>query len=233
MLLNPANLSYWIFLAIGVVLFLTVILAGGGDDDLDVEAEGDILEFDTDTDVEAEGDFSSLQILGWLGIGKAPLILLLAVDFSAWGVIGWMLNVLIGSLTGSIPQRFFGLGGIVLTLSLCLSLCLGSLIARPLGTIFASFGEDTSSDRLIGCVGIVTSKQLPYIHEGRIGQADVYDAARNLMTVHVSLPQWAKIIPGRGQQITLIDRQEHCYLAIAKASSDEDRWLANSGYSEN
>ncbi len=240
MLFNPANLAYWIFLATGVLLFLLVIVSGGGDDDLDVDADVDVdagvsadselLEFDTDTDVDADADsdFSPLQILGWLGIGKAPLILLLAIDFSAWGVTGWMLNVGIGNITGSIPAGFFGLGGAVLISSLCFSLFLGSLIARPLGKIFASFGEDVSSDRLIGCVGTVTSKQVPYLVEGKIGQADVLDPARNLVTISITLPQWATVIPHRGQQVLIIDRQKHSYLAIAKESSDEDRWLENS-----
>ena len=233
MLFHPANISYWCFLGIGIFLFLLVIVSGGGDDDVEVETDVDssILEFDTDVeidadaDVDAEGEFSPLQILGWLGIGRAPLILLLAIDFSSWGVTGWMLNVGWGNLTGKIPERFWGWGGVIFIISLSISLFIGSLIAHPLGKIFAPFGEDTSSSRLIGCVGNVTSKKLPYLREGKIGQADVLDAARNIVTVSVSLPDWATVIPVRGQEILIIDQTEHSYLAIAKDSSDRDRWL--------
>ncbi|MBC6418732.1 MAG: DUF1449 family protein [Prochloron sp. SP5CPC1] len=221
MLFHPANIAYWIFLAIGVLLFLLVILSGGGDENL--ELEGDV-----DADIDTDGNFLPLEILGWLGIGKAPLILLLAIDFSTWGVVGWLLNVVMGNLTGTIPQRFMGLGGVVFLSSLGLSLFLGSTISRPLGKIFADFGEDTSSDRLLGCVGVVTSKEVPYLIEGKIGQADVLDNSRNLVTITICLPQWAKVVPQRGEQVLIIDRTQNGYLVIAKDSTDEELWLDNS-----
>ena len=134
-----------------------------------------------------------------MGFGKAPLILLLAIDFSFWGSSGWILNVVVGELTGSIPTNFIGLGGLILLISLSFSLVIGSLIARPLGKIFASFSEDVSSDRLIGCLGIVTSKQVPYQNNSSIAQADIIDFANNLVTVAVCLPSWAQEIPLNGQ----------------------------------
>ena len=218
---NLANLSYWVLLGIGVLLFLLVIVSGGGDDDLDLDSDADL-------DVDGDGDFGSLQFLGWLGFGKTPLVLLLAIDFSIWGLAGWILNVFVGSITGSIPVSFFGLGGIIFIVSLSFSLFLGSLIARPLGKIFASFGEDASSDRLIGCVGIVTSKRIPYSNQRKVGQADVRDAARNLVSVPVFLPAWAKVIPGYGEQILIIEQTNKGYLVIAKNSSDEEDWTNNS-----
>nr|MDJ0511394.1 DUF1449 domain-containing protein [Crocosphaera sp.] len=90
--------------------------------------------------------------------------------------------------------------------------------------------EDVKSERLIGCVGTVSSKTIPYLIEGKIGQADVYDTAKNLVTISVNLPHWADVIPHHGQHILIIDRQEHSYLGIAKDSSDEDKWL-NQNYS--
>jgi hypothetical protein len=223
MLFDLANLPYWIFLGMGVLLFLLVITSGGGDDDLDVDADIDV---DADADVDAGGDFGFGQLMGWLGIGKAPLILLLATDFSLLGLFGWMLNVAWGSLTGDIPGGF--LAGVVSGVSLFLSLFIGSLIARPLGKIFASFGEDASSDRLIGCHGTVSSASIPIENQGKIGQVDVLDTARNLVTINAMLPTWATIIPGRGTQVLVIERQHHNYLVVAKDSSDEQQWLANS-----
>ncbi|MBR8829032.1 MAG: DUF1449 family protein [Gomphosphaeria aponina SAG 52.96 = DSM 107014] len=214
MLFHPANLSYWIFLGIGVLLFLLVIFSGGGDNDLEVE---------TDVDADIEGDFSPGEILGWLGIGEAPLILLLAIDFSIWGVTGWMLNVGIGKMIGTIPGGIVA-GGIMFT-SLCVSLFMGKVISRPLGKIFVSFSEDVSSDRFLGCVGTVVSKKLPYLSSGKIGQADVRDIAGNLVTISVSIPQWSTVIPHQGQAILIIEQTPDCYLAIAKDSSDEDKWL--------
>ena len=176
MLFNPANLPYWIFLGMGVLLFLLVIVSGGGDDDIELDADAEIdvdinadigdggLHLDTDSD--SEGEFSALQILGWLGFGKAPLLLLLATDFSLLGLIGWIINVTWAGIWGSFPQGFWA--GIVATVALVMSLFLGSLIARPLGKIFASFGEDASGDRLIGCIGTVSSARIPHENEGKL-----------------------------------------------------------------
>ncbi len=233
MLFDLANLPYWIFLGIGILLFLLVIVSGGGDDDLDtdveleVEADFDSGTFDPDADPDMEGEeiFTPLEILGWLGIGKTPLILLLAIDFSSWGVIGWLLNTIISSLINTIPQRFLGLGGVVLITSLFASLYIGRLLSQPIGKIFASFGEDASSSRLIGCMGIVSSKQIPYYIEGKIGQADVIDSAKNLVTLNVNLPDWATVIPLRGDQVLVIEKTDHCYLVICKNSSDYDKWF--------
>ncbi|MGK7942656.1 MAG: DUF1449 domain-containing protein [Crocosphaera sp.] len=243
MLLHPANLVYWVLIGIGVAFFLLIIMSGGGEEggeiDGDVEINFESNGFGLDTDVEAdieaeitaEGDeFNALQVLTWFGVGKAPLMILLAIDFSAWGVAGWTLNTLLGTLTGTIPDGFLGLGGVVFLASLLIGLWTGKLLSYPIGQIFSSFGEDVKSERLIGCVGTVSSKTVPYLIEGKIGQADVYDAARNLVTITVSLPHWADVIPHHGQQILIIDREEHSYLGIAKDSSDEDKWL-NQNYS--
>ena len=218
MLFNPANATYWIFLAIGIILFLLTIFSGGSGEDIEMD-------MDADADIDAEAELGSVEILGWLGIGKAPLILLLAVDFSLWGAIGWMLNVGVGNLIGTIPTDFLGLGGVILISSAAASLFVGSVISNPLGKIFASFSDDTSSDRFIGCVGTVTSKQVPYVNSRRVGQVDVFDRARNLVTISVTLPQWAEIVPERGERVLIVDREKNHYAVIAKDSSDEQRWL--------
>ena len=221
MLFDPANISYWIFMGIGILLFLLTIVSSGGDDDLDLDADVD---GDLDLDADGDGDFDSLEVLGWLGFGKAPLILLLAIDFSLWGLSGWIINIIIGGLTGSVPSNLIGLGGLVLLISLGFSLFTGSLFARPLSQIFASFGEDTSSDRLIGCVGNVTSKQVPYEGANTIAQADILDPAKNLVTVAICLPSWAQQIPLNGQEVLIVEQTENYYLAIRSQGIDRDRW---------
>ncbi len=218
-LYNPANLTYGLFIGIGVLLFLLVIIGGLQDDSGDFDTDADI---DTETDI----DLSFLPILGWMGIGKAPLLIVLATDISLWGLFGLILNVLLGSLIGQIPSGF--LGTIVFVGSLFTALFSGSLIAKPIGKIFESFGEDASSDRLIGCIGTVTSARIPLETEGKIGQVDVLDNARNLVTISAALPNWATVIPGRGQKVIIIDRQTKFYLVIANDSSDRERWLGNS-----
>jgi hypothetical protein len=228
MLFDSANLAYWIFLGIGILLFLSVILSGAEEDqEIDVNVDADVdADIDADAEVDADGDITFFTFLSWFGIGKAPLMLLLAIDFSTWGLSGWILNVFVGEFSGEIPTGI--LGAFILVGSFVFSLWMGKLLSIPIGKIFAGFGENIEGDRLVGCIGTVTSKTLPYLLEGRIGQVDVLDSERNLVTIEVSLPQWAKVIPHRGEEVLIIEQQKHCYLAIAKDSSDQDKWL-NSG----
>jgi hypothetical protein len=251
MLLYPANFLYWTLIAIGVVFFLLIIFSGGGDDDMELETDADFdvdadvqvggegrgldistdVEVDADSDVEVDGDgddeFNPWRLLSWIGLGKAPLMILLGIDFSSWGMSGWILNTIFYGFTGRIPDQLFGFGGLILITSFMIAIFTGSLLSRPIGKIFASFGEDVSSGRLIGCVGKVCSGKLPHLTEGKIGQVDVYDTAGNLVTISAALPHWANVIPHRGSQVLIIDQTERGYLVIAKDSSDEDKWMNN------
>jgi hypothetical protein len=211
MLFNPANMPYWIILGMGVLLFLFVIISGGGDDDIDI-----------DTDVDSDFDISGFAF-SWMGIGKAPLILLLATDLSLWGTFGWMFNVWLAEILGRIPNDTWSFA--VLILSLIISLFTGGLIARPIGKVFAEFGEDTSSDRLIGRNGTVSSATIPVEKQGRIGQVDIIDKSGNLVTINAAVPEWATVIPRHGEKVTVINRQQDVYLAIAKDSPDINHWL--------
>ncbi|MEA5618255.1 DUF1449 domain-containing protein [Cronbergia sp. UHCC 0137] len=217
MLFSSVNLPYWIFLGTGVLLFLFMIVAGGGEEDLDSDA---------DLDVELNSEFSFDQLLGWVGLGKAPLILLLAIDLSLWGVIGWMLNVWLGGLFQAKINALMGI--IVLLTSLIISLFGGRLLAQPIGKIFAEFSEDVSSDRLIGGVGTVTSFYIPTEHQGKIGQVDILDPKRNLLTITAIIPDWATVAPQRGDKVIVIELKQRIYVVIAKDSVDEERWLDTS-----
>jgi hypothetical protein len=237
-LFDLSNLPYWILLGMGVLLFLFVIVSGGGDDDLDVDADIDA-DLDADLDIDADADapvdleidadadaadFNMLQALAWMGIGKAPLILLLATDLSLWGLVGWMLNVWVGGVLGGLLGEL--VGGMIFIGSLFIALLVGGQVAKPIGKVFASFGEDTSSDRLVGCIGTVSTARIPASAEGKIGQVDVLDPARNLVTVNAILPEWATIVPVRGSKVLVIERSAQGYLVISKDSSDQEKWFS-------
>ncbi|MEO0987590.1 MAG: DUF1449 domain-containing protein [Cyanobacteria bacterium J06639_14] len=235
------NLPYWIFLGAGITLFLFVILSGGSDDDLDIDADVDAdldldidadadLDADTDVNLDVDTDFDSdgetlgpVQVLAWFGIGRTPLLLLLAMDFTLWGLTGWIFNVALGEILRQPPVGL--IAGGVFCGSLAFALFVGSLLSRPIGRMFAAFGEDASSDRLIGCLGTVTSAFVPFNHSGKIGQVDVKDAAANLVTISAKLPDWATITLRRGAKVLVIERLGGYYLVIAQNSPDQERWL--------
>ncbi|MEO1521669.1 MAG: DUF1449 domain-containing protein [Cyanobacteria bacterium J06633_2] len=241
MLFALENLPYWMLLGTGFLLLGFVIVIGGGDDDADLSSD-----FDTDADLDAEvnseldldldptaplngesgqGLNPAYQFLGWLGIGRSPLVLLLGLDFSLWGLLGWLLNSIVGSVIGSIPTGL--LGGIVFFSSMIFALWLGRLASRPIGKIFASFGEDISSDRLVGCLGKVSSAQLHRASEGKIAQVDVLDAAKNLVTINAVVPNWATHLPKLGDAVLVIERSEQTYLyfVVLKDSPDQAQWF--------
>ncbi len=245
MLFDLANLTYWIFLATGILLFLIVIISGADGEGLDSDADVDV-DVDIDTDIDSPLDFTVkvdndfdinqdtateqqdigsgfLSFLAWFGIGKTPLLILLAIDFCTWGVTGWFLTVIIGTITETNPTGFLEI--FIFFASLFFSLWVGKILSNPIGQIFQEAGEETKGDRLIGCYGNVTSKQVPYIIEGRIAQADVLDSNSNLVTIEICLPEWANVIPVRGEEILVIEQRPNYFLAIAKDSSDQDKWI--------
>ncbi|MDB9372179.1 OB-fold-containig protein [Nodularia sphaerocarpa] len=99
MVFSLANLPYWILLGMGL-LFLFVIISGGGD-------------------AEFDGDLTFGEILEWVGIGKAPLIFLLAADLSLWSVFGLTLNTLASGVINGDFSAF--VSGAILLISLIIS----------------------------------------------------------------------------------------------------------------
>ncbi|ERN43136.1 protein of unknown function (DUF1449) [Rubidibacter lacunae KORDI 51-2] len=223
MLFDPGNSLYWLFLTVGIVFFALVILSGVGEEadtgplDIDIDIDADL-----DADVDVDDSSGRDVLLGLLGFGKAPLLLLLAVDFSVWGLTGLLLNTIAGNVLGRIPSGLFGLGSIIFLVSFAISLVAGSFIARLFANIFATFSEDTGADRLIGCTGTVSSATIPH---GKLGQAIAIDPQGNRVTISAMLPDWATVVPTCGTRVLVIDRQARAYLAIAEDSIDRERWF--------
>ncbi|MDX1532375.1 MAG: DUF1449 family protein, partial [Rhodothermales bacterium] len=66
---------------------------GLGGDDLELE-----LELDADADAESDGDHAWMEMLAWLGVGRAPLMVLLTVGLLAFGITGLLLRPLVGPI---------------------------------------------------------------------------------------------------------------------------------------
>ncbi|MGF1516130.1 MAG: DUF1449 domain-containing protein [Elainellaceae cyanobacterium] len=255
MLFAIENLPYWIFLGTGALLFGIVIVSGGGDDaDADVDFDADLdadldADFDTDLDADLEsgletdgsataketafdGDGAArlpgpvTAVLSWFGLGKAPLILLMALDLCLWGLLGWMANAALGGILGAALTKALGLP--ILLGSMAIALTLGGQAARPIGKVFAAFGESASGDRLVGCPGVVSSARLYALSNAKIAQVDVLDPAKNRVTVNAALPNWATVHPKIGHKVLVIERLDvpPLYLVIAKDSADEAQWFA-------
>jgi Protein of unknown function (DUF1449) len=236
MLFDLSNLPYWILLGAGILLFLFIVVSGTGDDDVDIDTDADVdVDVDADvhhtplhidTEVDGDGSFSVASLLGWFGVGKAPLLLLIAMDLSLWGLLGWGLNVAIADSLGNLISGI--LTGFIFLGSMVLAFVIGGQISRPIGQLFAAFGEDASADRLVGCLGTVSTGKIPLLSEGKIGQVDVLDPAKNLVTVNAVLPNWAVVVPQRGEKVLVIERSNSVYCVVVKDSADQDNWFTNS-----
>lgn len=178
-------ITAWYNLPFSILLFLCLILTGlqlvglGGEQDSDVDLDSDFdADFDADADVDADTDadldgdssldqaddldtgsgFSALNILAFIGVGKAPLFVVLIILFGAVGILGWGLNSLIESLFTSYPSpvivpvgllSFFG-GGLI-----------SSRIARFIGRALPPVSTSaTAMKDLVGRSGVVLSRQL-------------------------------------------------------------------------
>lgn len=79
----------------------------------------------------------------------------------------------------------------------------------------------------MGCLGTVNSPQLPRQGDGKVGQVDVVDPSKNLVTVNVVIPDEAEIVPQRGDTVLIVEHCPDYYLALVHNSIDCDRWLGS------
>lgn len=192
MLFSWYNLPFTLMLLMcGVFALLQLIgLGGDGDSDLDADFDADLdadidLDFDADADVDADidadldadGGFDSLSVLAFLGIGKAPLMVVLVVLLGSMGIIGWTLNTLLEAILGSYPA--WGLV-VVFPIAFILGGLISSRVARLIGRLLPSINTTaTSAAGLVGRRGAVISPRV----DSRYGLVRVRDQGGTLISV--------------------------------------------------
>ncbi len=184
------NLPFTLMLLVcGLLAMLQLIgLGGDGDSDLDADFDADLdadidLDFDADADVDidadldADGGFDSLSVLAFLGIGKAPLMVVLVVLLGSMAVIGWTLNTLLETILGSYPA--WGLV-LVFPLAFIFGGLISSRVARIIGRLLPSINTTaTSAAGLVGRRGAVISPRV----DGKYGLVRVRDQGGTLINV--------------------------------------------------
>src|SRR5262245_5451225 len=121
-------LTAWYNLPFTSLLIICILLAvlqligldSDSDADADFDAEADVdldhdLDTETDADTDAEGDADAdseppadspaptLSLLAFLGVGKAPLLVVLLILLGSLGILGWSANALVAALFGNYP----------------------------------------------------------------------------------------------------------------------------------
>ena len=208
------NLPYLVMLGlVAVFLVLQLVgLAGGGDADVDVHAEAD-LDADLVHGAHAEGG----GVLGFFGVGRAPLMVVwvtfclfagfTGIAFNRWVYERW---------EGQYPDWAFPVSGVLS--------CVAGLVAMRLFSGLAARLIDmggrgsTKKHELAGRRGVVASAQL----DARFGEVRVQDARGNELLIHARLDAGDEAALKRGDRVVLVDYDAERGLFRASALSGRD-----------
>ncbi|HEX8239834.1 MAG TPA: YqiJ family protein [Allosphingosinicella sp.] len=187
----PANLPF-------SVALLVMLMIGA------VEALGlgaSAVHLDLHADVDGGGD-----LLGWLGIGRVPLLMLLVVFLALFGLVGLALQQFAGPLDLWIAAPAAAAAALPLT----------GLGARGLARIMP--GDETTAvslDSLVGRRGTIT---IGTARRGSPAQARVSDIHGQVHYVMVEPYDDSHSI-GEGETVRLDRREGNIFIAVARTES--------------
>ena len=201
-----------------------------GDIDTDVDADADIeiqhdLDHDVDHDIDqdidhdldhdADHDISNNSLSGfsWLafiGIGKAPLMVVVLIVLMTTGLLGWFLNGLVMGILGFFP-------GLLLLATFLISLLAGSLVTsrvtRFIGRALPPVSTTaTRAQALVGRPGTVIS---PFV-DGRYGMVHLRDDGGTLITLFAISEDEQPIARGESVILLSYDAVQRRYLVTRR-----------------
>lgn len=220
----PFTLALLAFLALSALQFL------GLDHDHDADAEADLhlevehdldldhdLDIDHDLDLDHDADLDhglehdighdAAEIPAWagllhfLGVGQAPITMILLVLLGSFGLLGWIINSVAINLLPAYPGWAFLL---VLVVVLLISAWFTSQTARFIGRALPAFATTAVSvKRLVGLPGRVISPQIDQTY----GQVKLRDSGGTLHTVFAVVDPGKPPLP-RDTQVYLVEYDE-------------------------
>lgn len=174
------NLPFTAMIGLCLLAAALQLIGLGADGDADADLDADI---DVDGDVDADGEVdasempSALTLLAFLGIGKAPLLVVLVILLGSIGTAGWILNTILQSLFTPYPG--WGLTA-VFPIALILGSFVSSRTARFIGRTLPSVSTTaTAAAGLVGRRGTVISPRV----DQKYGLVRVRDNSGTLITV--------------------------------------------------
>jgi len=158
-------------------------------------------------DLDAHADIDG-DLLGWLGVGRLPLLVLLVVFLCMFGVIGLSLQQLAVSLTDDTLSPW--LAG---TAAAVAALPATGLLSRPLARILPH-DETTavSIDSLVGRSAVIVTGRAT---QGSPARARVFDRHGQSHYV-MAEPDNAGQSFAEGEEIILVRRENHVFRAISE-----------------
>lgn len=209
----PFFLALLAFLGLSALQFVGL----GQDHDVDADADADLdldvdhdfdldhdLDLDHDADLNHNLDYNIAELPTWanvlefLGVGHAPVTMILLVLMGSFGILGWIANSLVLGIYPIYPG--WALVG-VLVGTLLISVWFTSRTSRFIGRAIPAFASTaTSTTRLVGKRGYVISPQV----DEKYGQVKLRDSGGNLLTIFAVVDPGKPSIP-RDAEVYLVD----------------------------
>lgn len=232
------NLPFSLMLGLGVVLASLQLFGLSHDGDTDADTDADVhadidsdvdadlaihhdldhdLDHDIDHDLEQDVDHdmshdspSGFSWLAFIGIGKAPLMVVVLIVLMTTGLLGWFLNGLAIGFLGFFP-------GLLLLGTFLVSLLVGSLITsrvtRFIGRVLPPISTTaTRAQALVGRPGTVIS---PFV-DARYGMVHLRDDGGTLISLF-AITEDEQPVP-RGESVILLsyDATQRRYLVTRR-----------------
>lgn len=210
----PFSCSLAVMLAIALLEGVATLVGAGFSQfldsmipDLDIDADVDV---DMDMDMDADADFSPqntmTRFLGWLRVGQVPVLILLVIFLTAFGLIGLGVQ--------SIAAKAFGglMPGLLASIP---ALLLAMPVVRGLGGILGRFmpkdeTEAVTESSFIGRVAVIT---LGRAVKGKPAEAKLKDKFGQVHYVMVE-PDVATEVLEQGAQVLLVNQAGPAFTAI-------------------
>lgn len=178
-LLAGYNLPFLLALGLALVLAALQIFGGDTEGDADVDADADVdVDADADVDAAVGGNVGLVGgFLGFLGIGKVPLTIVLLVLFASFGLAGLVGNGALIDSFGTYPDHAFFA---VLAGSGLVALLGTSIIGRGIARLAPRTSTAIRQEDLVGSIGTVVTPTVSPTY----GRVQVRDKHGSLHTVY-------------------------------------------------
>jgi len=210
----PFTVALAVMLAIAVLEGITTLLGAGissfldtlvPDADLDIDVDGDV----GDSELDVSGALS--RMLGWLHVGKVPILMLLVIFLTAFGLLGLGLQSLAQNILRTLLPGLLA-AGLAFMAALPVVRFSGALLARIMPQ---DETEAVSEQTFIGRVAVITLGQA---RKGKPTQAKLRDQYGQAHYILVE-PDLADDVFETGASVMLVSRQGAVFRGIRNPSA--------------
>ena len=186
---------------------------GDADIDVDMDADADV-DFDADADLDADADVGAStalsKLLGWLCVGRVPVLVLVVIFLTVFGLSGFVIQGTVSNVAGGVLPGLVASG-----VALVVTVPLVRLFASALARLIPKDESDAVSNKSF--VGRVATITLGTARHDEPTQAKVYDEHGLAHYVMVE-PDLREDVFETGDQILLISRTGGRFRAIRNPS---------------